>query len=475
MRLKRKIKFFTIYDTFSETERKNFKIFISSPLFNGGRDYTDIIEDIESHKFKYAELTESKANRTLWNRFSELTKLAERFLVIRSAEQENYAYDLLLLKELKKRNLDDYFSKAAEKLLPEIKIALPATLKSNVFFEAGELYQDYLKSREKDMEFEDQFRDASDYKIAFFVLDLLERLIELWERKLSNSIKSDLYLEEFYQTLDIKSILPYIRSNVSEMYPLIAFYYNLYNALRDPLNTKHYRTAKNIFYRELDFLPDERKEKIYFYLIEYNIELHNRFVPGADRELFRLMNKKLLEGLYSDIKDTNYTTNHFRDYVFTALSLNKMDWIEKFINEFGSKLPIEFRSDIIMMVKVTVMITNKQFSDAKARIKRVKRINPFAYIDISQLKLIVSYELGEIDECYRELRRLMEYLNAERKVQQDLIKFTGIFCESFHLLLKLRENPTKKNLYNLQFELSKGNITGRRWIKLKMEEIQIHL
>lgn len=474
MKRKRKIKFLTLYDTFTETERKHFMLFVSSPLFNGGRHYTDILEDIESHRFRYLELTEMKTDRTLWNRLSELTKLAERFLVIRSAEQESYAYDLLLLKEFKKRKLDDYFRKTVEKLLPEIKVTLPVTLKSKVFFETSELYQEYLKSRTEDKEFEVQFREAGDYKMAFFILDLLERLVELWERKLSNSIESNLYLEELYNTLDIKSMLPYIKANVSDIYPLTAFYYNLYNALKDPLNTKHYRTAKNIFFRELDFLPDERKERIYSSLMEYNIELHNRFVPGADKELFRLMNKKLQDGLYADIQDTNFTTNHFRDYFYVALSLNKLDWIENFIVEFGPKLPKEFRSDLIMMVKVTMMIKNKQLSEAKAQIKKVKRVNPFAYVDISQLKLIVFYELGEIDECYKELRRLIEYLRTEHKVQHDLIKFTRIFCDSFHLLLKLRENPTRKNLNDLQFDLNKGNITGRRWIKTKMEEIQIH-
>ncbi|MBK8383851.1 MAG: hypothetical protein IPL16_18565 [Ignavibacteria bacterium] len=179
--------------------------------------------------------------------------------------------------------------------------------------------------------------------------------------------------------------------------------------------------------------------------------------------------------MYADLLDSNFTTNHFRDYFFTALSLNEIVWIEKFIDEFGPKLPEEFRNDNILLVKVTLMLQKKQFSEAKEQFKKMKRINPFAYIDISHLKLIVYYELGEIDECYKELRRLLEYLGTERKVQQDLIKYTRIFCDSYNLLLKLKENPTKKNLNNLQFELSKENITGRRWIKLKMEEIKNHL
>lgn len=474
MSLRRKIKFFTIYGTFSETERKYFKLFITSPLFNGGRDYTDIIEDIESHKFKYAELTRTKANRTLWNRLSELTKLAERFLVIKSAEEENYTYDLLLLKEFSKRNLEEYFKKEIEKLLLDIKVTLPATLKSNVFFETNDLYLDYLKSKTNNKKFEAQFSEDGNYKIAFFILDLLERLIQLWERKLSSSISSNLYIENFYQTLDLKNVLQYIKKKVPDMYPIIAFWYNLYNALRDPLNDLHYKNARKIFYNKLDYLPAENKEKLYFYLMEYNFELHNRFVPGADEELFSLIKNKLSEGLYTDLLDSNFTTNHFRDYFFTALSLNEIDWIEKFIEEFGPKLPKEFRDDTIMLVKVTLMLQNKQFSEAKAQIKKMKRVNPFLYIDISQLKLIAFYELGEIEECYEELRRLLDFLNTDRNIQQDLIKFTRIFCNSYHLLLKLKENPTRKNLNDLQFDLSRGNITGRRWIKLKMEEIQNH-
>ncbi|MBK8383852.1 MAG: hypothetical protein IPL16_18570 [Ignavibacteria bacterium] len=217
MRLKRKVKFITLYNTFSETERNHFKLFISSPLFNGGRDYSDIIEDIESHKFKYSELTVTKANRTLWNRLSELTKLAERFLVIKSAENEKYIFDLFLLKEFRKRNLDEYFKKEIEKQLLDIKITLPATLESNIFFEINDLYLEYLKSKADDKKFEAQFREDANYKIAFFALDLLDRLIQLWERKLSKSISSDLYIESFFQTLDLKNLLVHIKKKT---YPI---------------------------------------------------------------------------------------------------------------------------------------------------------------------------------------------------------------------------------------------------------------
>ena len=475
MRLKRKVKFITLYNTFSVTEQNHFKLFISSPLFNGGRDYTDIIKDIESHKFKYAELTVTKANRTLWNRLSELTKLAERFLVIKSVEEESLTYDSLLLKEFRKRNLDEYFKKEIEKQLQDIKITLSATLKSNVFFETNDLYLEYLKSKTDDEKYEARFREQADYKVAFFILDLLTSLIQLWERKLSNTISSELYIESFYQTLDLRNILQHIKKNVPDMYPIIAFWYNLYNALRDPLDKSHYKNARKIFYSELDYLPLEFKEKLYSYMMEYNIELHNRFVPGADEELFSLIKNKLSAGLLADIQDTNFTTNYFRDYFFTALSLNKLGWIENFIKLYGPKLPKEFRDDTIMLVKITLMLHKKQFKEAKAQIKKMKRVNPFLYIDISQLKLIMFYELEEIEECYQELRKLSDYLRTERKIQQDLIRFTRIYCDSFHRLLKLKENPTKKNLTDLQFDLSKGNITGRRWIKLKMEEIQIHL
>lgn len=477
MKKKMKIKFFNLYDTFTEEEKRQFRLFISSPLFNQGRKYSKILNLIESDRSVLFEFRDTNKERTLWNRLSELTKLAERFFVLKASEEETPEYNFLLLSELKKRNLDVYFKKH----LLELKSVFNKTLLTNMNIEeyltVSKKYLEHLKSIPDSKKLAAEFSETNNYKFAMFILELLDYLIQLQDLKLTKSIRYKMFLEEILLAMDFNSILLFIRKTVKDIYPLVAFHYYIYNSFKEPLNHGHYEKAKKIFENELKQIPEEYRMKLYGYMINSNIELVNLQETTIYEELFNVMNRKLSEGLCSDIQDRNFNTNKFRDYILVALSLKKFKWTKNFIDEFGAKLPHEFRDDSILLGKALLMFAKKDYLQSMEllnRLNALNRKNPYIYIDASLLKLKVCFELDEIDECHCELRRLLEFLRPDQKVQDNFMKYTKDFCISYNLLLKFNENPTKKNLIDLEFELSKGKITGRRWIKEKLKELKVN-
>lgn len=474
MKKKRKIKFFNLYDTFTELEKRQFRLFISSPLFNPGRKYNKILDFIESDRSVFFEFGNTGKERTLWNRLSELTKLAERFLVIKASESETVTFNTLLLRELKKRNINDYFEKQIIDIKSELKKTLLKEMNLKEYLIVNEKYFEHLKSIASLNKFEVQFQETNNYKFALFILEFLDCLIQLWEMKTSKSIRSKIFLEEIILSLDFVKILPFIKEKVTEIYPLVAFHYHIYISLKEPLNHNHYEKAKKIFEKELRHAPDEYKVKLYGNLMDYNIARLNRSEFSANTELFKLMNKKLKEGLCGDIHDKDFARNKFREYILVSLSLGKYRWTEDFIDKYGPKLPVELREDIVNLGKAQLMFRKKEFSGCKEILKFVKKDNPFHYVDASVLKLKVFYELNEIENCYQEHRRLTGYLRSEHNVQEELIKFSKKFCTSYMLLLKLNQNNTDKNLADLLFQFNKGNMISGGWIKEKINELNFH-
>lgn len=473
MKKKKKIKFFILYDTFTEEERRQFKLFISSPLFNQGRKYSKILSFIESDRSVFFEFGNTKKERTLWNRLSELTKLAERFFVLKASEPETPEYNSLLLSELKKRDLDDYFRKH----ISDLKSGLKNTLLRNINIEeqlsVNKRYLEHLRSIPYSDKLASEFRETNNFKFALLIFEYLEYLIELQELKLSKSLSPAIFLEDFLQHLNFDEILLFVKEKANEIYPLIAFHYHIYNSLKVPLNPGHYQKAKKIFENDLTQIPEEYRVKFYGYLMRYNIEALNMQETSVNPELFNVMNKKLKEGLFSDIRDRNFFTNQFRNYVIVALSLNKFKWTKSFIDEYGPKLPREFRDDSMLLGKALLMFGKKEYIKCAELLNKFKMSNQYHYIDASHLRLKVCYELNRIEECHKQLRRLMEFLKSDHRFQDQLVKYMKIFCISYSLLLKLNQYPTKKNLTHLEFELNKGKLAGRRWIKEKMKEIVI--
>ncbi len=471
--MKRKIKFFTLYDTFSEEEKKQFKIFVTSHLFSHGRKYTKILKFIEIDRSVFFEFGNTIKERTLWNRLSELTKLAEKFLVLKAADSDTASYNKLLLSELKNRKLYDYYEKKISEYRSELDNTLIKEMRLEEYHNVNIEYFKFLSSLPDSKITGEQFMRTNDFEFSLFILAMLDYLIQIRDLKNIKAVSSVNFLEDILLRFDFNDILKFIKDNVSEIYPLAAFNFFIYMSMKEPLNPGHYKKAKKFFENELKQVPENYRSGYYKKLMDYNVELINMQETSAYTELFRLIDSKLKEGLYSDIEERNFDENEFRNYILVALSLKKYKWIKKFIDTFGSKLPVEFRDDSIYFGNALLKYHKNELFQCKELLKKIKKTNPYIYIDSSRLKLKVYYDLNLNDDCYMELRRITEFIRQDRKVQSYLLKYTKEFCSSFSLLLKLKQYPTKKNLSNLEFELNKGKIAGRRWIREKIKEIII--
>ena len=106
-------------------------------------------------------------------------------------------------------------------------------------------------------------------------------------------------------------------------------------------------------------------------------------------------------------------------------------------------------------------------------LSKIKKRNPYNFIDIFILKLNVLFELKDIVECHAELKKFKEYLRKEHTVQDLLRVYSNEFCKAISLLLKLNQSPTLKNLNDLQFLISTKVFIGKSWITLKMNDIAL--
>ena len=83
---KKNIKFLTVYNSFTETERNEFSIFIKIGLNGNKRNYNRILSSLIINDKGIVDIPEVNISRTRWNRLSELHLLADKFLAIKSAE-----------------------------------------------------------------------------------------------------------------------------------------------------------------------------------------------------------------------------------------------------------------------------------------------------------------------------------------------------------------------------------------------------
>lgn len=474
---KRKLKFLTLYNSFSQKEKSEFRnYFLKSNLSTSHRDYNRILSSMKINDRGIIDIDGNYNNTTRWNRFSELNLLAENFLLHKSIESESITKNGLLLKEFDRKKLPSPFRQKYMQLKKEISKVPFVNYDYNIISQLDKINLKNLKKNSRPEKLEKIFIETYNFRLGTFLFELLELMIEVNTRRKSKILVSDFIAEEIFSGLNIEKILTYLsdKSNSSnKLYPLIRFLYSLYLCDTEISERKSYLTAKKVFFRDLKSLNKEKRTIYYTYLINYNIDLLNNSIPGADKELFFLMNKKLKEGLIDDLKERNLYLNKFRNYIIIGINLKKYSWVSEIIKNYGAVLPSTVKENDILMGKSLLLFAKKNFVACNVLLGQIKKISPYYFIDVSVLKLKTLYELKNIDECHTELKKFKEYLRKDRIVNDHIIYYSKEFLRAFALLLKLNQNPSANNLNNLQYLLSKKNFIAKKWINAKAEEVRI--
>jgi len=473
---KKKIKFLTLYNSFSPIEKNEFQNYLENNLSISHRNYNRILSSLKINDRGIVDIDGTESGITRWNRLSELNLLAENFLLHKSIESDDIFKNSLLLKEYSKKKLLSAFGQKYKKLKNEISKVPVVNYDYNLVSQIDILNLIYLKKSARPGRTERNFIETYNFRFGTFIFELLELMLEVNTQKKEKLLASDLLAGEIFSGLNIEKLLPHIsgKSNISnKLYPLIRFLYSLCLCEADLSDRKSYVTAKKIFFKDLKSISIEKRTSYYTYLINYNIELLNNSVPGAIKELFFLMNNKLKEGLTDDLKERNPALNQFRNYIITGINLKKYNWVSELIKNFGPFLPSSVKENDILMGKSHLLFAKKKYSACIGLLRKIKKLNPYYFIDISVLKLKTLYELKYIVECHNELKNLKEYLRKDRIVNNNLIIYSKYFLRAYTLLLKLNQNPIPNNLLNLQYFLSRKNFIAKKWITNKAEEFRI--
>lgn len=470
---KKKVRFLDIYNSFSENERKEFMEFASISLFNkDGRNYTEFLHNLKTEENGILKMSEPGKDRTQSNRLSELTILAEKFLTLKNLDTNKFCSEIILLDELNKRDIRHFYDQ-------RYSVLKKNTLQKKVGFEKiNELYEINNFKKMVDLDKDNNsstietYYNKFDYRFLQFIIEILEFMInELFFRSADMSyIKS--YRNEILIKLDFNYILKYSKNHLREYYPLISFYYYIYRSLENTDDTYNYYLARKIFTSDLKILSKETRSVLIQYLIEYNIKKNNDSKQAASKEVFYFINIKHKEGMLEENFKNDYDNFKFVDYVLIALSLKKFKWVENFINRYGEFLQGKHKEDAVFLCRAFTEYHRNNFKTCKENADKVKKINPYYYINATKLNLQSSFELNNTEDCYAVLRRLQEYIRIQKKTSNHLIDFTRKFCTSYVLLLRLKDNPDKKNYLNLEYDLAEGSIVGRKWIERKMKEIK---
>ena len=474
-----KIKFIQFYSGLVKKDKKEFKKAVDSGFFNKGRNYLDFLDAVEKLLSRSSDSNElikllsehlSLNSRSIWNRFAELNKIAEKYISIKEMEnnliEKNYQVSSYFINTSRY----DLFLQKTKQTLKLFKRTEKGVESNYLYYRHLQQLGNYFIFQSKNEPFIANINEQVIYHSASYIINHYLHLTELLQQR--NITAGELAEKglNFLTDSDIENFIHSLEKINKNLFSEVSFHYYIYKAFLLKNDDSFYRRSLKYFEIINKTASETYRTMMYQMLINYCIARTNRGDSGYYTELFRIYNQKLKEGLVQDLKVGNFPINNFRDYIFVALQLGKIDWIKWFIENYSSLLPVNVRKDEINLSYGIVHYNELNYKQAVISLNKVAGDNYIHYMDSKYYKLRIYFETQQYEEALMETDNYKHYLRSHKEIPDSFIKPYRVFIKEYLILLNgIIKNKTENAelLYN---HLSKINLSPRRkWIYNKLK------
>ncbi len=473
-----------LIESFSAKELEQFRKFISSPFYSKGRNYTPFLENVLELKDKTKEdeidnnlRTEISGKQlsyqTLKNRYSELYKLGEEFLVTIWLSENKFEKGKIKLKKLIEKKLLAPYRINYRETLNNLNLEKFSPDKLRNLADLKEINSKYLLEKNKEDILYDERYEYSTLVFCSYLINCYKLGFDFLQQESDNRVYKPNYIKVLLKNLNIESIISDFRNSDNILFKIIAMNFYLYKANIDEKNEGDYYTSHNLLIEISEYINKEYKISCFTNMINYCIKKLNKGNVKYRYELFDLYNEKLSQNLTDDLRNKSYTFNHFRDYVFIAISVKKFDWLENFIEKYSGFLPPEIRNDEIKISYAKLYFEKKRFKKSLLNLNGIKVSHYLQYIDTSLIKLCNYYELKEFEYAYLEIDKLKHYFRNKKNIPKTLFLNTMNFIKIYRKLIIIQIDPEKIDTGYVEKEIKSMKLISRKsWLMEKIEELK---
>jgi hypothetical protein len=472
-------------ETLSRKEMTRFYEFCCSPYYNKHKDVIQLVGILNRY---YPKFTDSNCDRKLLFRklfpkakkhdqgklaliFTYSLRLLEQFLIREEIKKDEFFQNLLLLKNLRERRLNDLYEKKLQK---------QETKQDDLPWRDNQVYhQRYLLAGEADNYYmtlsqhkkDNSIQEKQDNLDRFF---LAEKLKDACEMRVRGKI---LQLE--YQPAMLQAVLKEVEGNWENYRsaPAIIIYYWIFNLVNGGEVSSFFAVRKEL-QRHHQAFPKEELQALYNYLQHYCIEQINKGNQAFLNELFKLYKTQLEQELLLD--EGQLSEWHYKNIVTTGLRLGETSWVNQFIESYKKRLPEESLENAYTFNKASYYYEVQEYEKVLGLLIRVEYTDIRYSLGAKALLLRTYYDKAEFEAFTSLAESFRQYLfrnklisDSRRQGFSNLIKFAK---RAFQLKIDkgyLRKDRFEKDLHRLQKDIANAAVLfNQSWLEQKIDELE---
>lgn len=454
-------------------ELRLFRLFILSPYFNKRSELLDLYdyiinlapdfsEDLLKREYVYQSLYPEKEynEKEITYMMSFLSKLIEQFLGQRRYEEQKELMKIHQLESLMQHGLDKHYKyvlKQLEKYFEQKEI-----IDTTHYYNLQQLHyiqnQYYIKKGGRT--YDANLQDAADYLDLFYFGKKLQYICSMENRKRMTQKSYGLGFSE--------GLFQYVQRSDLLGNPLIKVYYHIAKSLISEEAESHFQEILAILENGLSSFNEVDKEEILLHGINYSVEkipkthqvVHyaaiclNIYQIGLDTKLF--------------IKNGILPYWHFKNIIKLSLGLERFEYVEHFINEYGEILAEEHRENLLVYSLAELNYARKDYDKAMGYIRQVSYSKDIYYqLNAKSMLARIYFETGEEELLLSFLASFKLFLRRNKKYSKTKITSHLNFCNTLSRIM--RKNPARKESIKEQIENSQL-IADKRWLLRALEQ-----
>ncbi len=469
-------KIYSVLLHFNRIEQNRLRKYIISPYFNKNEALIQLFERLikQINKNNGKALTKEK----LWLEMypeksfddvryrklcSDLLKLVEGFLAQETFEGNSMHKANFLMEAVTKRKLEKLYQTC---IITSSKLSKKYPYRSANYYHHQYKFEDkrYQLEFELNRSSKSNVEDIIQHLDTFYLAEKLKRTCDILTRKTFMSSHE-------YKNLFIEEITKYLKENQNEEAPPVAIYYQIYLTLIESEKEEHYYKLKELLNKYGSFFPSNEAKEIFEAALNYCIRMINRGKPAFLKELFNLheilINNELMF-VHGELSPWN-----FMNIVIIALRLGEFEWTEKFIHQYSSRLPKEYRENAVTFNLGRLYFYKKEYK------KVVEQLRAVEYEDISYnlaskaMLMITYYDTDEIEPLFSLMDSFRTYLNRKKEIPQRRRNNYLALIRFLKILSKTTPGDTKTTQkLRKELEETKGIAADKKWLLQKIADLE---
>jgi len=462
--------------TLSNAEMKDFGLFLS--ISKGAKDAFQLYNYLKKYHPNYSEKAIEKEKVTgklfpkdknkakkLINAMQRCSRLLDEFLIQEELKTLAENQELLLLKALKKRRLDTYFFRKAEKLEKDwTNNPRPGLLTLHYLFRLKEMIFGHPKSKLAD-------KKPGSYNLMLDNLDHYYFTVKLyWEIILGNN-GSFLSNEEDKKGLLINEIQDVIHNNTNQ-FPVQVVFFNQLLGLIEKDDFSNFDKLKDIFFNNVALFTKREQINIAICLQTGLYENYRTKQICVINSMFDF-NRKMVD--FDLILEHGYIqTDKFWNIAAFGFAADQISWTKDFIERFGGYLPENEVEDVLSLTNAMLNFYEKKYMEALQYIAPIKFQNLMYSIRARIIQLQCYYELGKrYEELFWDFSKsFYMFLFRNNEISDVFKQEINQFLDLTKKLYQKKQNSKYININKIEDVLKEGNIISKSWLSKKLEELK---